>query len=316
MILVSGGSGFIGARLARALRSNGSSVRTISRRPGTHVDDRQADLADPTGLAEACAGVDVVFHCAGHAHAFSSLDADQAAVHWRVNFEGTKHLLAAASAAGARKFIFLSTVKAMAEPGESCAGEDWPGIPDTDYGRSKREAEGAVLAAAAATGMHVVVLRLCMVYGRGGRGNLERMGALIGKGLFPPLPETGNRRSMIHVDDVVNAMICVADAPQAAGKIYILAGDDAPSGRALYDALRSAMALDRVTWSVPKALLRTAAQAGDIAGRLLRRRMPLDSEVLDRLLKSAWYSSEKIRRELGWHPKVNLRDGLKEMLGR
>jgi nucleoside-diphosphate-sugar epimerase len=142
------------------------------------------------------------------------------------------------------------------------------------------------------------------------------MGALIGKGLFPPLPETGNRRSMIHVDDVVNAMICVADAPQAAGKIYILAGDDAPSGRALYDALRSAMALDRVTWSVPKALLRTAAQAGDIAGRLLRRRMPLDSEVLDRLLKSAWYSSEKIRRELGWHPKVNLRDGLKEMLGR
>ena len=60
-------------------------------------------------------------------------------------------------------------------------------------------------------GMHVVNLRLAMVYGAGGRGNLERMGRLVRRGLFPPLPETGNRRSLIHVDDVVDVMRFDAD---------------------------------------------------------------------------------------------------------
>lgn len=87
----------------------------------------------------------------------------------------------------------------MAEPGDACADKDWPGEPATPYGRAKRAAEDAVLEAGAKYGMHVVNLWLAMVYGHGGRGNLERMARGIRAGWFPPLPETGNRRSLVHM---------------------------------------------------------------------------------------------------------------------
>ena len=109
----------------------------------------------------------------------------------------------------------------------------FPGSPETAYGQAKRAAEAAVLDAGQRHGMHVVNLRLAMVYGAGGRGNLERMGRLVRRGLFPPLPETGNHRSLVHVDDVVAAMRLVAADEQANGRTYIVASPEAPSGRAL-----------------------------------------------------------------------------------
>ena len=165
-------------------------------------------------------------------------------------------------------------------------------------------------------GMHVVNLRLAMVYGSGGRGNLERMGRLVQRGLFPPLPETGNHRSLVHVDDVVAAMRLVAEDDRANGRTYIVAAPEAPSGRQLYDALRAVLGMPRCSWSVPESALRLAGRVGDGLEALARRRLPLDSEALDRLLDSAWYSPARIERELGWRAKVSLADGLREMFGR
>lgn len=273
-----------------------------------------ADLADRLALRQACIGVERVFHCAGYAHAFSSLSEDDTDRHWRVNFEGTRNFAEAAGAAGVRSFVFLSTVKAMAEPGTICADEDFPGEPETAYGSSKRAAERAVLEAGQCYGMHVVNLRLAMVYGSGGRGNLERMGRLVRRGLFPPLPETGNHRSLVHVDDVLSAVFLVADDHRARGKTYIVANPEAPSGRALFDALRHAQSLPPCNWSVPASFLRLAAGLGDGLEILLRRRLPMDSEALDRLLGSAWYSPKRIERDLGWRAQISLADGLAEML--
>jgi len=278
------------------------------------------DLLDPTSLRAACDGIERVLHCAGYAHAFSSSDPD---AHWRVNFEGTRNLLQAAGAAGVKRFIFLSSVKAMAEPGDECVDEDWPGEPVTPYGKAKRVAEDAVLEAGAKYGMHVVNLRLAMVYGRGGRGNLERMARGIRAGWFPPLPETGNRRSLVHVDDVVAAMRWVADAPAANGRTYIVADPQAYSGRQIYDAIyansRGAAhwqprPAPTLRWSVPAGLLRAGARVGDGLGALLGRPMPLNSEVIERLLGSAWYSPARIERELGWRARVGLVEGVREML--
>jgi len=275
-----------------------------------------ADLADKSALTAACRGVDRVFHCAGHAHAFSSLTGDDAAVHWRVNFEGTRNLVEAAGQSGVKRFIFLSSVKAMAEPGDSCADEDFPGQPETAYGQAKRAAEEVVIDAGRRFGMHVVNLRLAMVYGSGGRGNLERMGRLVRRGLFPPLPETGNHRSLVHVDDVVTAMRLVAGDDRANGGTYIVASSEAPSGRELFDALRSALGMPRCSWAVPGGLLRAVAIGADGLEAIVKRRMPFDSEVLDRLLGSAWYSPARIERDLGWRARVSLADGLAEMLGK
>jgi UDP-glucose 4-epimerase len=313
MNLISGATGFIGQRLHRALSLDGLPVRLMSRTETSLGDCIVADLADKNALTVACAGVGSVFHCAGYAHAFSSLSGDDAAQHWRVNFEGTQNLAEAAGRAGVRHFVFLSSVKVLAEPGALCADEEFSGEPDTAYGRSKYAAEKAVLSAGQRYGMHVVNLRLTMVYGAGGRGNLERMGALVKRGLFPPLPETRNHRSLVHVDDVVSAIRLVADDARASGKTYIVAGGEAPSGRELFDTLRAVQGLPPCAWSVPISGLRIAALLGDGLERLSRRRLPFDSEVVDRLLGSAWYSPARIERELGWRAKISLFNGLSEM---
>ncbi len=314
--LVTGATGFIGRCLTRHLKKNGRPCRLLTRGVQSAGDVHIADLADRAALRPACAGIERVFHCAGYAHAFSSLSGEDAAQHWRVNFEGTRNLVEVAGQAGVRRFIFLSSIKAMAEPGEACADEDFPGPPDTAYGQSKRAAEEAVLEAGKRYGMHVVNVRLAMVYGSGGRGNLERMGRMVGKGWFPPLPETGNHRSLVHVNDVIAALCRVADDDRAGGKTYIVSGPQAPSGRQLYDAMRTVLGLPRCSWSVPESVLRVAAGCGDHLEKILERRMPLNSEALDRLLGSAWYSSKRIERELNWRAEISLEEGLREMFGR
>lgn len=316
MILITGASGFIGGRMFKALRSEGAVFRTISRTPIECAGAVAADLADKVSLVRACSGVSCVFHCAGYAHAFASFSGTDEAMHWKVNFEGTRNLLAAAAQAGVRCFVNLSSVKAMAEPGDMCADEEFPGEPETAYGKSKRAAEEIVLSIGKQSGMHVVNLRLAMVYGAGGRGNLERMARLVGRGLFPPLPETGNHRSLVHVDDVVSAMRLVARDPRANGRTYIIAAPEAPSGRQLFDALRRVYGMRPCGWSVPVSLLRGAAIGGDLLEAIARRRMSFDSEVLDRLLGSAWYSPARIEQGLGWRARISLSEGLLELVGK
>lgn len=316
MNLVTGATGFIGRRLIGALEADGATCRRLSRQSNASADSFVADLADKSALTAACTGVDRIFHCAGHAHAFSSLTGDDAAVHRQVNFEGTRNLVEAAGQSGVKRFIFLSSVKAMAEPGMACADENFPGQPETAYGQAKRAAEEAVLEGGRRYGMHVVNLRLAMVYGSGGRGNLDRMGRLVQRRLFPPLPETGNHRSLVHVDDVVAAMRLVADDDRANGETYIVASSEVPSGRGLFDALRSALGMPRCSWAVPRWLLRTLAIGADGLEVIVKKRMPFDSETLDRLLGSAWYSPARIERDLGWRARVSLADGLAEMLGK
>ncbi len=314
MILVTGASGFIGGRLVRRLQSLGLPCRLMLRSSQGRAGEVIADLDDQAALQRACEGVETVFHCAGHAHAFSSRGSDED-LHWRVNFEGSKRLGAVAKAAGVRRFVFLSSVKAMSEPGERCLDESDQGRPDSAYGCAKRAAEEALLSLSGADSMQVCCLRPVMVYGAGGRGNLERMAAMVRRGLFPPLPETGNRRSLVHVEDLIDAMWRVASEPLTQGKTYIVTGPDTPSGRQLYDALRQAMAMPAQAWAAPVSLLYAAARLGDAIGGLRGRRFVFDREVLSRLLDSACYSGELIGRELNWHARYGLAQGLKEMLG-
>lgn len=304
--LVTGAGGFIGSRLL------GPGDRGLVRRRAAAPDAVVGDLLDPPSLRSACAGVDCVFHCAGYAHAFNSSDPE---AHWRINFEGTRNLIDAAAQAGVRRFVHLSSVKAMAEPGDNCLDEKSPGEPESAYGRAKRAAEDVVLEAGEKHGMHVVNLRLAMVYGSGGRGNLERMARGVRAGWFPRLPDTGNRRSIVHVDDVVAAIRLVADVDRARGGTYIVADPLPYSGREIWDAIASVPPQLTFRWGMPAAMWRVAALAGDVAGGLAGRPMPVNSEVVARLLGSACYSPARIERELGWRAQIGLAEGIREMLG-
>lgn len=305
MKLVTGASGFIGGRLL------GNATRALVRNPAGLINEVVGDLLDPATLSAACQGVSTVVHCAGHAHAASLSDA---ALHWRINYEGTRNLLTAAGEAGVKRFIFLSSVKAMAEPGAECVDESWPGEPAMPYGKAKRAAEAAVLEAGVRYGMHVVNLRLAMVYGRGGRGNLQRMAAAIRAGWFPPLPETGNKRSIAHVDDVVEAVRITAEHPEANGRTYIVADPNPYSGRQILDAIRAVLHKPPVSWNLPVSLSRAGGTIGSFLEARLGHRLPLNSETVSRLLDSECYSPRRIERELGWCARIGLNEGLQEML--
>jgi UDP-glucose 4-epimerase len=303
--LVTGATGFIGSRLLQ--RGDLALVRTGIQARGAKV----GNILDPVSLSVACEGVDTIFHCAGYAHTFSGTDPN---AHWRINYEGTCNLLRAAGESGVKRFVFLSSVKAMGDPGQFCADENWPGDPVTPYGRAKRAAEESVLEAGSKFGMHVVNLRLAMVYGRAGRGNLERMARAIRSGWFLPISETGNRRSLVHVDDVVMVMRMVAQRREANGGTYIVADPRQYSVREIYDSIRIALRKPAIGWAVPAELLRLSGRMGDLMGAVLRRPLPINSDAMSRLLDSACYSPAKIERELGWRARVDLIQGMREML--
>lgn len=293
--LVTGATGFIGQRLMM------QDYRALVRNPAGFEHEVIGNLLDRRSLEDACKDIEVIFHCAGHAHAFSSNFSN---IHYDVNFVGVKNLLEVACHAGVKRFIFLSSVKAMAEPSENCVDENWPGEPLSQYGRAKRAAEDIALKLGAQYGMHVVNLRLAMVYGFGSRGNLERMARAIKSGWFPAPPETGNKRSLIHVQDVIDVMHLVAEKSEANGKTYIVADPQPYSSREIYQAIRIALGMSSApTFTVPLSLLRAV---GRVNIRL--------SEVVDRLIGSACYCPARLEHELGWRPQIGLNDGLKEML--
>lgn len=303
--LITGATGFIGRRLAQA------GDRRMVRNPAGHSEEIKGDLLDPASLETACDGMETVFHCAGYAHALVSADTDS---HWRINYEGTRNLLKAAGQAGVRRFVFLSSVAAMAGAGDTCVDEEHPGGPVSLYGKAKRAAEEAVFDAGPKYGMHAVVLRLPLVYGKGAPGNIAYMVRGIRAGWLPPLPETGNRRSLIHVSDVVAAIRLVSGDARANGRTYIVADPRPYSGREIYDALREALGMSPARWRIPARLFRFGGWLGDMLVTVSGKTLPMPSGLVSRFLNSACYSPERIKKELGWSASTGLTDGLREML--
>ena len=286
---VTGGTGFVGQRLVTTLQQK-SNVRLLSRNKlneYTVICDLRVDPIPNDALI----GIDTVFHLAGFAHDFQNPSEIEHIYH-KVNVDATVELARLAVESGVKKFIFVSSVKAGGRliPG-NCAIEADPGKPDGIYGKSKREAELKLLEIGRKSDMHVSIIRPSLVYGPDVKGNLHLMLSAIDKGWFPPLPETGNKRSMIHVDDLVRALLLVANDDRANGEIFI-ATDGAPhSSRDIYNAMCNVAGKSVPKWSVPKILF-------DIVSLL----SPRIKYKVDKLLGDECYSSEKLEK-LGFKPR-------------
>lgn len=316
--LVTGATGFIGRSLVSALLDSGVAVKCLVRDEGKvpdawrnkGVETVVGDLGDPDSLARVCEQVDTVIHAAGDAHAWQEQSASYMQRQWRVNAQGTKALVEAAGKCGVQRFVFISSVAAGGEVSDTGADEEWPGEPETPYGQAKLAAEQYVLEAGHMYGMHVTNLRPPLVYGPGLKGNLARMLEAVEQGRFPSLPETGNKRSMIHVEDLARAAILAAQQPEANGRTFITTDGRAYSTRQIYEWMCRALGRPIPSRTIPLWLLRGIALVGDVVGWLLRRRFVFDSEAMRKLTGSAWYDGSKARLVLGFKAVHDLESDL------
>jgi nucleoside-diphosphate-sugar epimerase len=218
----------------------------------------------------------------------------------RSNVAATEALALAASEAKVRRLVFVSSIKVNGE--RTCGTpftEDTVPRPEDAYGVTKREAEEALSRIAKQTGLEAVVLRAPLLYGPRVKGNFLRLIQAIDRGMPLPFALVRNRRSLLYVENFVDATILCLSRPAAVAQTYLVADDEGISTPDLIRAV--ANALDRPARLIPfpPALLK-------LGGKILGR-----GEALARLLESLQVNSGKIRGELGWRPRFDMAAGLK-----
>ena len=294
-VLVTGATGFVGQHLIEYLKLDGYNIKAISRKLIPSVDTVICDFLKDDIPDDALKGIDIVFHLAGYAHDLKS-ESGIEQTYQKINVDITSKLLLLSVKNNVKKFIFVSSVKAggVSRQGK-CATEKSLSEPDGVYGKTKREAELKILETGRESSMHVSILRPALIYGPKVKGNLQLMMQGINKGWFPPLPETGNRRSMIHVDDIVRALLLLVNSQQANGEIFIATDGRTYSSRNIYETMCRVLGKSIPNWSVPKFLFSAIALIS-----------PNLSYKMDKLLGDECYSSEKLQ-SLGFKAQKELK---------
>ncbi len=294
-VLVSGATGFIGSKLVSYLRKNNYQSRLISRSIES-ADTIKCNLQTETLPQSAMLDVETVFHLAGFTHV--NVDSDKNKNHYYdLNVVATVKLASLAVKYNVKKFVFISSVKAGGNSKiDKCLNEYDQGLPEDIYGETKREAELKLLEIARNTNMQVIIIRPALVYGPNMKGNLKLMFTGIKKGWFPPLPEIGNRRSMIHVDDLVRAIIFTIEHNHTEGAIFIATDGISYSSREIYNSMCKASGKLIPKWSVPKIIFELCSLIS-----------PSIKSKLDKLLGNAHYSAAKLEA-LGFKAEKRLED--------
>ena len=297
-VAVTGASGFVGARLLDVLDQAGHTLTVLRHRAPVPAPESativDGGLMDDAALARLVDGADAVLHCGGVVAA-----RDSATFH-RINAEGTRRVAQAAADAGVSRFLFLSSLAARK--------------PDISaYAASKRAGE---LALAEVDGLAWDVIRPPAVYGPGDTAILTFV-RLVKNGIgLVPAGERA-RVSLIHVDDLAEAMGAWLTAPEPSGEVYEL-GDGRKGGYTwptLIDA--AARELTVHPWYVrpPAALLRVLAHTIHAGAKLAGRAAFLSPDKLRELRHDDWVCRDgRFSRRVGWHPRVPLGEGLRQTL--
>lgn len=305
--LVTGATGFVGRFLCTRLLADGFRVRgtlLASEKPAALIYGVEPvtvkPLAADTPWTHSLAGVDVIIHLAARVHIMNDTSADPLSEFRKVNVDGTAQLAREAAKAGVKRFIFISSIKVNGEESSRSYTTESPAAPSDPYGISKWEAEKALRKIEAETGLEVVVVRPTLVYGPGVKANFLNMMNIITKGIPLPLASITNKRSLIYVGNLVDALAICASHPAAAGNTYLVSDGEDVSTPELIRRTAKALELPARLFPVPVSLMRAA---GKLTGKC---------GAVNRLTGSLTVDSSKIRQELGWNPPFTMEEGLAE----
>jgi nucleoside-diphosphate-sugar epimerase len=313
LVVVTGAGGFIGRAVCAQLPARGLRVRGLIRTLDRHTAARPeflpiGDLAalPEAALVHALRGARAVVHLAARGPVAETASTATLAAYRRANVEVTQRVPRAAAAGGVAPFVFASSVKVNGEmtlAGRPFTESDPPDAHD-DYATSKWEAERALEAVTADTGLRVTALRLPLTYGSGARANFARLARVVRHGVPLPFAGIDNRRSLLGIENLVGALVAVLadDAAGEGGRItpYLLADAVAVSTPGLVRALAAALNVEPRLFAVPTGLLRFA---GVLSGH---------SAAVARLTTSLEVDSRAFRTRFGWTPPCTLAQGLAE----
>ena len=299
LLALTGATGFIGQYLLRELPKRGYRLRMLLRRPASVPMLTESavigDLARPQNMSAALAGVDAVIHSAGLAHGMSGVPEDDYRV---LNTEATIGLARAARRAGAKRFVFLSSIRAQCGPtSDAVLTEAVEPRPTDAYGRSKLAAERGL----AELDLDWVSLRAVLVYGPGVKGNMAQLMRLA-RSPFPlPLASLRARRSLLALENLSAAIEAVLAAPGTLRRVVIAADPQALTVAEMIAAMRRGLGRQPHVFPLPSALIELLLRA---AGR----------EEIHQRLSGSLIADSSALISLGWAPPLATPAGLAKLM--
>jgi nucleoside-diphosphate-sugar epimerase len=288
-VLVTGASGFVGQNL------------TIHFDSENQYNFIPINLRIPFSISQLDKIITVI-HLAGKAHDLNKVsDPDE---YYQVNFKLTKQLYDAFLVSDAKKFIFISSVKAAADSVDGILYEDQTPNPKTHYGKSKLMAEEYIQSQPLPESKSYFILRPCMIHGPGNKGNLNLLYQLLVKGIPYPLAAFENKRSFLSVENLCFIIKELIKRDDIASGIYNVADDEPLSSNELIRTLSLALGKAPRLWRLPKSIIQSLAMIGD------KLHLPLNSEKLQKLTENYLVSNEKIKLALGKNLPLTAHEGI------
>jgi len=287
IVCVSGISGFVGQNL-QIFFSNIYDLVPLSYRYRTN------QIIEISG--------NVVIHLAGKAHDLKKVSKPQE--YYEANFELTKQLFDSFLQSKATIFIFMSTVKAVADNAEGIITEETIPNPKTHYGISKMKAENYILNQPLTEGKRVYILRPCMIHGPGNKGNLNLLFRLVSKKIPWPLGAFENKRSYCSIDNLMFIFKELIEREDIPSGIYNVADDEPLSTNELINLIAQSQNRKSYVWKISKGIIERMSKLGDIL------HLPLNSERLQKLTDSYVVSNQKIKDAIDKPLPVSSREGL------
>jgi nucleoside-diphosphate-sugar epimerase len=315
-IAVTGAAGFTGGALVDRLLETGCSVRALVRngqKPGRlgrrglpdTLEIVHGDLADARALRTLVEGADVVIHVAAMFRTEGPRD-----VFFEVNQRGTERMLATARAAGARRFVYCSTIGVHGDVDETPADERSRFNPRDPYQESKLKAEEACRQAMREGGMEVVILRPCSIYGPGDLRMLKLF-RMLARRRFLMVDAGEPNFHPVYIDDLVDAFIAASTVADAAGETFIVGGPRYLPLKEYVALAAAAVDVPPPRWRVPFGVMNVAAKACESACALLRVEPPLHRRRLRFFKHNRAFSIDKARKVLGYAPRVDVEEGFR-----